>query len=109
MFGRRGAVPPARCDRHGPASPASAAFAVNGDAGVIVGSSLTSRSTGSDAAFRWTAKSGMQDLMKLVNAPQRLILHNAIGVSHDDILITGDRLNPKLGIDEPWRAVPPLS
>lgn len=47
--------------------------------------------------------------MKLVNAPQRLILHNAIGVSHDDILITGDGLNPKLGIDGPWRAVLPLS
>ena len=96
-------------DLGAPRGPASATFAVNGDASVIVGSALASQSTGSDAAFRWTAKSGMQDLMKLVNAPQRLILHNAIGVSHDDILITGGRLNPKLGIDEPWRAVPPLS
>lgn len=47
--------------------------------------------------------------MKLVNAPQRLILQNAIGVSDDDTLITGDGLNPKLGGDEPWRAVLPLS
>jgi hypothetical protein len=51
----------------------------------------------------------MQDLMKLVNGPQRLILHNAIGVSHDDTLIPGDGLNLKLGSDEPWRAVLPLS
>ena len=71
---------------------------------VIVGSAPTSQSTGSDAAFRWAAKTGMQDLMKLVNAPQRLILHNAIGVSQDDTLITGDGLNAKLGIDERWRA-----
>ena len=96
-------------DLGAPGGPASATFAVNGDASVIVGSALASQSTGSDAAFRWTAKSGMQDLMKLVNASQRLILHNAIGVSHDDILITGDGLNPKLGVDEPWRAVLPHS
>jgi uncharacterized membrane protein len=34
----------------------SAAFATNGDGSVIVGSSLTSGSTGSSVAFRWTAK-----------------------------------------------------
>jgi probable HAF family extracellular repeat protein len=85
--------------------PESAAFAVNGDGSVIVGSSLTSQSTGSDHAFRWTAKTGMQDISKLVNAPQRLILQSAIGVSADGTVITGNAFNTKLGVDEPWRAV----
>jgi probable HAF family extracellular repeat protein len=88
--------------------PESAAFAVNGDGSIIVGSSLTSQSTGSDQAFRWTAKTGMQDLTKLVNAPQRLIVQSAVGVSADGTVITGNGFNTKLGIDEPWRAVLPL-
>ncbi len=88
--------------------PESAAFAVNGDGSVIVGSSLTSQSTGSDIAFRWTAKTGMQDISKLVNVPQRLILQSAVGVSQDGTVVTGNGLNTKLGIDEPWRAVLPL-
>lgn len=50
---------------------------------MIAGSSLTSHSTGSSTAFRWTARTGMQDLAKLVNAPQRLIAQSAIGVSQD--------------------------
>ncbi len=86
----------------------SAAFAVNGDGSVIVGSSLTSQSTGSSQAFRWTAKTGMQDLTKLVNAPQRLIVQSAVGVSADGTVITGNGYDTKLGIDEPWRAVLPL-
>ena len=86
----------------------SAAFAVNGDGSVIVGSSLTSGSTGSDHPFRWTAKTGMQDLTKLVNAPQRLILQSAVGVSQDGTVITGNGRNTTLGVDEPWRAVLPL-
>jgi len=85
--------------------PESAAFAVNGDGSVIVGSSLTSQSTGSDHAFRWTAKTGMQDVTKLVNAPQRLIVQSAVGVSADGTVITGNGFNTKLGVDEPWRAV----
>ncbi len=86
----------------------SAAFAVNGDGSVIVGSSLTSQSTGSSQAFRWTAKTGMQALTKLVNAPQRLIVQSVIGVSQDGTVITGNGFNTKLGADEPWRAVLPL-
>jgi probable HAF family extracellular repeat protein len=86
----------------------SAAFAVNNDGSVIVGSSLTGSSTGSDHAFRWTAKTGMQDLTNLVNAPQRLIVQSAVGVSQDGTVITGNGFNTKLGADEPWRAVLPL-
>jgi probable HAF family extracellular repeat protein len=88
--------------------PESAAFATNSDGSVIVGSSLTSGSTGSSHPFRWTAKTGMQDLTKLVNAPQRLILQSAVGVSQDGTVITGNGFNTKLGVDEPWRAVLPL-
>jgi probable HAF family extracellular repeat protein len=88
--------------------PESGAFAVNGDGSVIVGSSLTSGSTGSSVAFRWTAKTGMQDLQKLVNAPQRLILQSAVGVSAGGTVSTGNGFNTKLGVDEPWRAVLPL-
>ena len=75
---------------------------------MIAGSSLTSRSTGSPAAFRWTAKTGMQDPAKLVNAPQRLIVQSAIGVSQDGTVITGNGFNARLGMGEPWRAVLPL-
>jgi probable HAF family extracellular repeat protein len=86
----------------------SAAFAINGDGSVIVGSSLTSQSTGSDVAFRWTAKAGMQDISKLVNVPQHLILQSVVGVSQDGTVITGNGFNTRLGMDEPWRAVLPL-
>ena len=75
---------------------------------MIVGSSLTSGSTGSSQAFRWTAKTGMQDLTKLVNAPQRLIVQSAVGVSADGTVITGNGFNTKPGIDEPWRAMLPV-
>jgi len=88
--------------------PESAAVATNKDGSVIVGSSLTSGSTGSSVPFRWTAKTGMQALTKLVNAPQRLIVQSAIGVSADGTVITGNGFNTKLGVDEPWRAVLPL-
>ena len=88
--------------------PESAAFAVNGDGNVIVGSSLASQSTSSDHAFRWTAKTGMQDVTKLVNAPQRLIVQSAVGISQDGTVLTGNGFNTKLGVDEPWRAVLPL-
>ncbi len=50
----------------------------------------------------------MQALTKLVNAPQRLILQSAIGVSQDGTVITGNGFNTKLGMDEPWRGVLPL-
>jgi probable HAF family extracellular repeat protein len=85
-----------------------AAFATSQDGSVIVGASLISQSTGSSVPFRWTAKTGMQNLAKLVNAPQRLILQSAIGVSADGTVITGNGFNAKLGMDEPWRAVLPL-
>jgi hypothetical protein len=37
-----------------------------------------------------------------------LILQSAIGVAQDGTVITGNGLNLKLGVDEPWRAVLPL-
>jgi len=85
--------------------PESAALATNKDGSVIVGSSLTSGSTGSTHAFRWTAKTGMQDLQTLLKPPRSLILQSSIGVSQDGTVITGNGLNTKLGVDEPWRAV----
>jgi len=75
---------------------------------VIAGSSLTSRPAGSSAAFRWTAKTGMQDPAELVSAPQRLIAQSAIGVSRDGTVITGNGFNARLGMGERWRAVLPL-
>ena len=75
---------------------------------MIVGSSLTSQSTGSSTGFRWTAKTGVRDLAELVNAPQPLIVQSAIGVSQDGTVITGNGFNTRLGMDEPWRAVLPL-
>ena len=102
MITPQGRPPGSRCSRR------SAAFATNGDGSVIVGSSLTSQSTGSSTAFRWTAKTSMQDMTKLVNAPQRLIVQSAVGVSQDGTVITGNGFNTKLGADEPWRAVLPL-
>jgi probable HAF family extracellular repeat protein len=88
--------------------PESAGFAVNGDGSVIVGSSLTSQSSGSATPFRWAAKTGMQDTSKLVSALQSLILQGAIGVSAGGTVITGNGRDTKLGVGEPWRAVLPL-
>lgn len=86
----------------------SGAFASSQDGSVIVGSSLTSQSTGSSTVFCWTAKTGMQDVTTLVNAPQRLILQSALGISANGTVITGNGYNAKPGIDGARRTGLPL-
>jgi probable HAF family extracellular repeat protein len=80
--------------------PESAAFAVNKDGSVVVGTSLTSGSSASNHAFRWTAKTGMQDLQTLLQgtkASHWIVLFTANGVSADGTAIAGYGLSPKTG------------
>jgi probable HAF family extracellular repeat protein len=99
--------------------PESAAFAVNKDGTVIVGSSLTSGSTGSSHMFRWTAKTGMQDLKTVLQAAgvhtadKWVSLDTVDGISADGTTIVGYGLSPRtkafpFGQWEPFRIVLPV-
>jgi probable HAF family extracellular repeat protein len=99
--------------------PESAAFAVNKDGTVIVGSSLTSGSTGSSHMFRWTAKTGMQDLKTAFQAAgvhtadKWVSLDTVDGISADGTIIVGYGLTPRtkvfpFGQWEPFRIVLPV-
>jgi uncharacterized membrane protein len=48
--------------------PESAAYAVNKDGSVIVGTLLTSGSTGSNHSLVWTRTNGMQELKTILDA-----------------------------------------
>jgi probable HAF family extracellular repeat protein len=91
--------------------PGSRAVAVNHDGSVIVGTSFTSQQTTSNHAFRWTAKTGMQDLNKLANSGN-MVLTFANGVSADGTVIAGHGLANQPGSRFPqtvlYRAVVPL-
>ena len=99
--------------------PESAALAANRDGTVIVGTSLTTGSTGSNHCFRWTAKTGMQDLRALLQAAgvhtadNWISLDTAAGISADGTVIVGFGLNPPtkafpFGVWTPFRAVLPV-
>jgi probable HAF family extracellular repeat protein len=99
--------------------PESAAFAVDKDGTVIVGSSLTSGSTGSNHVFRWTTTTGMQDLLTVLQAAgvhtadKWIQLNNLVGVSADGTVMVGYGLSPKtsqfpFGQWTPFRAVLPV-
>src|SRR5215467_1009445 len=82
----------------------AAPLAVNHDGSVIVGTSFTSQQTTSNHAFRWTAKTGMQDLNKLASGGN-MILTFATGVSADGTIIAGHGLANQPGSRFP-RTVP---
>jgi uncharacterized protein YidB (DUF937 family) len=86
---------------------------------VIAGTSLTSGSTGSNHAFRWTATTGMQDLRSLLQAAgvhtadNWVSVDTASGVSADGTVIVGFGLNPRtakspFGVWTPFRAILPV-
>ena len=62
---------------------------------MIVGSSLTSGSTGSNHCFIWTAKTGMQDLKTVLQAAgvhtadKWVSLDTVDGISADGTIIVG--------------------
>jgi probable HAF family extracellular repeat protein len=98
--------------------PESAPFAVNRDGTVIVGTSLTTGSTASNHIFRWTPKTGMQDLLKVLQAAgvhtadQWIQLNSMVGVSADGTVMVGYGLSPRtsafpFGQWEPFRIVLP--
>jgi probable HAF family extracellular repeat protein len=90
----------------------SNATATSKDGSVVVGTSLTTTSSGSDHAFVWTATTGMQDLNTLLHGiiPKGWILQVATDVSEDGTVITGYGISPpppgsRFGTMEPWRIV----
>ena len=90
----------------------SAAYGVNDNGSVIVGTSLTTSSSASNHAFRWTARHGMEDIQQLltragVTSVQGWILQTARRVSTDGTVIVGTGLNPNRE-SEAFRAVLPL-
>jgi len=92
--------------------PMSAAYGVNDNGSVAVGTSLTTSSSASNHAFRWTAKNGMQDVQSLltkagVSSVQGWILTTARRVSSDGTVIVGTGLDPNKQW-EAYRAVLPL-
>lgn len=92
--------------------PMSAAYRVSDDGSVIVGTSLTTSSSVSNHAFRWTTTRQMQDLQQEllnagVTAVQNWILFTANDVSADGTVIVGYGLNPTRQW-EAFRAVLPL-
>jgi probable HAF family extracellular repeat protein len=99
--------------------PESIAYAVSKDGSVIVGTSLTSGSTASNHAFRWTAATGMQDLRSLLQAAgvhtadNWVTIDAAAGVSADGTVIVGFGQNPRtkqnrFGVNTPFRVVLPV-
>jgi probable HAF family extracellular repeat protein len=92
--------------------PMAAAYNVSDDGSVVVGRALTSSSSASDRAFRWTPKKGMQNLQELlvkagVTSVSGWILLGATGVSADGTVIVGEGINPAKQ-REAFRAVLPL-
>ncbi len=93
----------------------SRATATSQDGSVVVGTSLTTTSSGSAHAFIWTARCGMLDLqtaLKGAKIPSGWILQTATDVSEDGTVITGWGVSPpppgsKFGQTEPWRAILP--
>lgn len=99
--------------------PESAAFAVNKDGTVIVGSSLTSSTSDSNACFVWTANSGMQNLVTVLDAAgvhaadKWVQLANLVGISVYGTVMVGYGLSPKtsqfpFGQWTPFRVVLPV-
>jgi hypothetical protein len=79
---------------------------------VVVGKSLINSLSSSERAFRWTTRTGMQDLrQELLNlgvtAVQNWVLFSATGVSADGTVIAGFGPNPNREW-EAFRAVLPL-
>ncbi|HEX9542977.1 MAG TPA: hypothetical protein VGA04_33075 [Streptosporangiaceae bacterium] len=93
----------------------SRATATSQDGSVVVGTSLTTTSSGSAHAFVWTARCGMLDLqtaLKGAKIPSGWVLQTATDVSEDGTVITGWGVSPpppgsKFGQTEPWRAILP--
>jgi len=95
----------------------SRAIATSQDGSVVVGTSLTTTSSGSAHAFIWTARCGMLDLQTALKKqgakiPSGWILQTATDVSEDGTVITGWGVSPpppgsKFGQTEPWRAILP--
>ena len=99
--------------------PESAAFAVSKDGSVIVGTSLTNGSTGSNDCFIWTAKTGMQNLLSVLQAAGVHTADNWVtltelnGVSTDGTVMVGYGQSPRtkafpFGNWEPFRVVLPV-
>jgi probable HAF family extracellular repeat protein len=91
--------------------PQSAAYDASSDGSVIVGKSLTTSSTASERAFRWTSNRQMQDLKRElldhgVSSVQNWTLMWARAVSNDGTVIAGAARNPQLQF-EAWRATLP--
>lgn len=89
----------------------SAAFAVSADGSVAVGQSLTTSSTGSERAFRWTSGTRMEDVKEAlidrgVTKVNGWVLLRALDVSADGKVIAGVGRNPD-GFFEAWVAVLP--
>ena len=85
---------------------------------VIVGTSLTANSSGSNESFRWTALTGMQDIKAVlqkdgVHTADKWIQLSAVGVSADGTVILGYGLSPRtnafpFGQWTPFRVVLPV-
>jgi uncharacterized membrane protein len=99
--------------------PESGAFAVNKDGSAIVGSSLTSSLSDSNHFFRWTAKTGMQDVLAVLDADgihradKWVQLSSLVGVSADGTVMAGYGLGPRtkalpFGQWTPFRIVLPF-
>lgn len=99
--------------------PESAAFAVNKDGTVIVGTSLTNGTSDSNQMFRWTLKTGMQNLLTVLqaagvhSADKWVQLSSIVGVSADGTVMVGYGLSPRtqafpFGQWEPFRIVLPV-
>jgi probable HAF family extracellular repeat protein len=87
--------------------PMSAAYAVSDNGSVIVGKSLLNSSSGSERAFRWTTRRGMQELQRElmdagVSAVGGWVLTSASAVSADGTVMVGTGLNPS----RQWEAFP---
>jgi probable HAF family extracellular repeat protein len=98
--------------------PESAALGVSADGTVVVGTSLTNSSTGSSVCFIWTAKTGMQNLLAVLQAAgvhtadDWVTLAVLDGVSADGTVMVGFGQSPRtnefpFGNNEPFRVVLP--
>jgi probable HAF family extracellular repeat protein len=99
--------------------PESAPVAVNADGTVIVGFSLTSGESAPNACFVWTAKTGMQNLLTLLQstgvhtADNWVSLVELNGVSASATIMAGYGQSPRskdlpFGTWEPFRVVLPV-
>ena len=99
--------------------PMSGAFAANRDGSVVVGTSLANDFSDSNRFFRWTPKTGMQDLLPVLqaagvhNADSWVTLETIVGVSADGTVMVGYGKGPRthvfpFGRYEPFRIVLPV-